>query len=144
MTEESRRALAVAERVALQAGELVMKGWRAVGEISRKGRFDLVTEFDLASEQLIRKELTQEFPTHRIIGEENAESGEGELVWYVDPIDGTTNFAHGHFSSVCRSRSTAGRRGSPASFMHRHSRHVEGFEGHGRVSQWGTLLGVDP
>jgi myo-inositol-1(or 4)-monophosphatase len=33
----------------------------------------------------------------RIIGEENAESGEGELVWYVDPIDGTTNFAHGHF-----------------------------------------------
>jgi len=97
MTEESRRALEVAERVALQAGELVMKGWRAVGEISRKGRFDLLTEFDLASEQLIRKELTQEFPTHRIIGEENAESGEGELVWYVDPIDGTTNFAHGHF-----------------------------------------------
>jgi len=97
ITEESRRALEVAERVALQAGELVMKGWRSVGEISRKGRFDLLTEYDLRSEQLIREQLSREFPAHRIIGEENAESGEGELVWYVDPIDGTTNFAHGHF-----------------------------------------------
>ena len=95
--EESRRALEIAERVALQAGELVMKGWRSVGEISRKGRFDLLTEYDLGSEQLIREHLSREFPAHRIIGEENAESGEGELVWYVDPIDGTTNFAHGHF-----------------------------------------------
>ena len=97
IAEESRRALEVAERVALQAGELVMKGWRSVGEISRKGRFDLLTEYDLRSEQLIREQLSREFPAHRIIGEENAESGEGELVWYVDPIDGTTNFAHGHF-----------------------------------------------
>ena len=97
VTKESRRALEVAERVALQAGELVMKGWRSVGEISRKGRFDLLTEYDLRSEQLIREHLSREFPAHRIIGEENAESGEGELVWYVDPIDGTTNFAHGHF-----------------------------------------------
>ena len=97
ITEESRRALEVAERVALQAGELVMRGWRSVGEISRKGRFDLLTEYDLRSEQLIREHLSREFPAHRIIGEENAESGEGELVWYVDPIDGTTNFAHGHF-----------------------------------------------
>lgn len=97
IAEESRRALEVAERVALQAGELVMRGWRSVGEISRKGRFDLLTEYDLRSEQLIREHLSREFPAHRIIGEENAESGEGELVWYVDPIDGTTNFAHGHF-----------------------------------------------
>ena len=97
IAEESWRALEIAERVALQAGELVMKGWRSVGEISRKGRFDLLTEYDLRSEQLIREQLSREFPAHRIIGEENAESGEGELVWYVDPIDGTTNFAHGHF-----------------------------------------------
>jgi myo-inositol-1(or 4)-monophosphatase len=97
MTEDTRRAVEVAERVALKAGELVMKGWRSVAEISHKGRFDLLTEYDLASEQLIRDQLSREFPAHRIIGEENAESGEGELVWYVDPIDGTTNFAHGHF-----------------------------------------------
>ena len=87
MTEEGQRALEVAERAALQAGELVMKGWRAVGEISRKGRFDLLTEYDLRSEQLIREHLSREFPMHRIIGEENAESGDGELVWYVDPIE---------------------------------------------------------
>jgi len=92
-----RRALEVAERAALRAGELVMKGWRADTEIARKGRFDLLTEYDLASERLIREELYQEFPDHRVVGEEGAETGEGELVWYVDPIDGTTNFAHGHF-----------------------------------------------
>jgi myo-inositol-1(or 4)-monophosphatase len=95
--EESQRALEVAERAALQAGELVMKGWRTGTEIARKGRFDLLTEYDLGSERLIREELSREFPRHRIVGEESAESGEGELVWYVDPIDGTTNFAHGHF-----------------------------------------------
>ncbi|UCF47070.1 MAG: inositol monophosphatase [Myxococcales bacterium] len=95
--DETQGALAVAERAALQAGELVMKGWRTVGEISRKGRFDLLTEYDLGSERLIREQLSQEFPSHRIVGEEDAESGEGELVWYVDPIDGTTNFVHGHF-----------------------------------------------
>jgi myo-inositol-1(or 4)-monophosphatase len=94
---ETQRAVEVAERVALQAGELVMKGWRSVREISRKGRFDLLTEYDLGSERLIREHLCGEFPGHRIVGEEDAESGEGELVWYVDPIDGTTNFAHGHF-----------------------------------------------
>jgi myo-inositol-1(or 4)-monophosphatase len=97
VSKESQRALDVAERVALQAGELVMKGWRGAGKISRKGRFDLLTEYDLASEKLIREQLSLAFPAHRIIGEENAESGQGELVWYVDPIDGTTNFAHGHF-----------------------------------------------
>ena len=94
---EWQRALTVAEEVAREAGKLVMQGWRAGGEISRKGRFDLLTEYDLRSERLIRERLQSEFPSHRIIGEEDAESGEGELVWYVDPIDGTTNFAHGHF-----------------------------------------------
>jgi myo-inositol-1(or 4)-monophosphatase len=97
MTEDSQRAVEVAERVALEAGQLVMQGWRSGVEVSRKGRFDLLTEYDLASERLIRDQLSREFPTHRIVGEETAESGDGELVWYVDPIDGTTNFAHGHF-----------------------------------------------
>ena len=94
---EWQRALEVADEAAREAGAMVMEGWRAGGEISRKGRFDLLTEYDLRSERLIRERLQAEFPSHRIIGEEHAESGEGELVWYVDPIDGTTNFAHGHF-----------------------------------------------
>jgi len=94
---ESPRALQLAERIAIEAGELVMKGWRSKTEISHKGRFDLLTQYDLDSERLIRERLDRAFPLHRIVGEENAETGAGELVWYVDPIDGTTNFAHGHF-----------------------------------------------
>ncbi|MGB5694958.1 MAG: inositol monophosphatase family protein [Polyangiales bacterium] len=94
---ESPRALELAERIAVEAGELVMKGWRSKTEISRKGRFDLLTQYDLDSESLIRERLDRAFPQHRIVGEESAETGAGELVWYVDPIDGTTNFAHGHF-----------------------------------------------
>ncbi|MFW2388894.1 MAG: inositol monophosphatase family protein [Polyangiales bacterium] len=95
--QDRRQALEVAERAAMKAGELAMKGWRSGTEIARKGRFDLLTEYDLECERLIRESLTNAFPDHRIVGEENAETGEGELVWYVDPIDGTTNFAHGHF-----------------------------------------------
>lgn len=95
--EDAQRALQVAERAAKEAGAWVMKGWRAVGEVSKKGRFDLLTEWDLGSERLIRERLTNAFPDHRIVGEEDAESGDGDMVWYVDPIDGTTNFAHGHF-----------------------------------------------
>jgi myo-inositol-1(or 4)-monophosphatase len=95
--QQWHRALTVAERAAHDAGSLAMRGWRAGGQVSKKGRFDLLTEYDLRSEALIRERLATEFPSHRIVGEENDESGSGELVWYVDPIDGTTNFAHGHF-----------------------------------------------
>ena len=93
---DCRAALGVAERLAREAGELVLEGWRSGGRIERKGRIDLVTEYDLRSEQLIRGGLAEAFPEHRIVGEEGAQSGEGSHVWYVDPIDGTTNFAHGH------------------------------------------------
>ncbi len=95
--EECERALHTAESVAREAGAFVMQGWRAGGAVSKKGRFDLLTEYDLRSEQLIRGRIGREFPSHRIIGEEDRETGAGELVWYVDPIDGTTNFVHGHF-----------------------------------------------
>lgn len=95
--DEWLEALRIAERAAHDAGSIAMEGWRAGGPISKKGRFDLLTEYDLSSERLIRERLGAEFPSHRIVGEENAETGTGDLVWYVDPIDGTTNFAHGHF-----------------------------------------------
>src|SRR5262249_43816297 len=69
-------------------------------------RFDLVTEYDLRSEELIRKRIRERYPHHRVIGEETASAADErasveEFVWYVDPVDGTTNFAHGHpFFSV--------------------------------------------
>jgi myo-inositol-1(or 4)-monophosphatase len=94
---ELTEILAVARAVAGEAGALVRSGWRAAGSVNRKGPVDLVTEYDLRSEELVRDRLGRAFPDHGIVGEEGAASGAGaELVWYVDPVDGTTNFAHGH------------------------------------------------
>jgi myo-inositol-1(or 4)-monophosphatase len=96
MPDDWQDALVVAERAALEAGKLIMEGFRSRARVSRKGQFDLVTEFDFASERLIRERIGAAFPKHRIVGEEGEATGEGELVWYIDPIDGTVNFAHGH------------------------------------------------
>src|SRR5204863_446120 len=61
-----------------------------------KGDVDLVTEADRATEALIRERLTKAFPEHGIYGEEGTrDQMESEFRWYVDPLDGTTNFAHG-------------------------------------------------
>ncbi|MGB5810212.1 MAG: inositol monophosphatase family protein [Polyangiales bacterium] len=95
-SDERKRAMSVATQVAKEAGELVMEGFRTGAEISHKGRFDLLTQFDLQSEAHVRAGLSAAFPDHRIVGEETDETGTGDYVWYVDPIDGTTNFAHGH------------------------------------------------
>lgn len=91
-------------RVAREAGQIVMRGYRDRDglNVEKKGAIDLVTHFDLASEAHIVASLTQLFPEVGIVGEEGhqksaGESGEDEpLTFYVDPIDGTTNFAHGH------------------------------------------------
>ncbi len=89
-------ALSVARETAREASQLALRGWRAGGEVGHKGAIDLITEYDVQNEVLIRERLSAAFPSHRIVGEEQDESGAGEVVWYVDPIDGTTNFAHGH------------------------------------------------
>jgi myo-inositol-1(or 4)-monophosphatase len=66
-----------------------------------KGDVDIVTEADRASEQLIREKLKAAFPTHGVYGEEGTrDQMESEYRWYVDPLDGTTNFAHG-FPAFC-------------------------------------------
>jgi len=96
MTIDVHRALDVAERAAREAGRRIMRGFRAEAEVLAKGRFDIVTEFDFEAERCIRSHLSDAFPDHRIVGEETDPTGEGDLVWYVDPIDGTVNFAHGH------------------------------------------------
>jgi myo-inositol-1(or 4)-monophosphatase len=96
MSDAWQHALEVAEGAALEAGTLVMQGFRSRAAVSRKGKYDLVTEYDFASERLIRGRIEAAFPEHRIVGEEGDTTGEGDLVWYIDPIDGTVNFAHGH------------------------------------------------
>jgi len=61
-----------------------------------KGRHDLVTETDRASEKLIVERLRDHFPLHSIVAEEGGgHESSSEYRWYVDPLDGTTNFAHG-------------------------------------------------
>jgi myo-inositol-1(or 4)-monophosphatase len=61
-----------------------------------KGDYDLVTAADRASEQLIVERLQAAYPGHHIVGEEGGERvGSSDYRWYVDPLDGTTNFAHG-------------------------------------------------
>ncbi len=78
-----------------------------------KGDVDLVTEADRASEALIGSRLRAAFPDHGIYGEEGTREGlDGEFRWYVDPLDGTTNFAHG-FPAFCVSSAASSRPARP-------------------------------
>jgi myo-inositol-1(or 4)-monophosphatase len=85
------------QAMAREAGSLLMEYFRQHVKIEYKGDVDLVTVADRKSEALILERIRQQFPTHDVMGEEGArvESG-SEYKWYVDPLDGTTNFAHGY------------------------------------------------
>jgi myo-inositol-1(or 4)-monophosphatase len=89
-----------AAAIAQEAGARLREFLAAGVETEYKGDVDLVTVADRTSETLIRGRLGEAFPEHGIYGEEGTrERLEGEYRWYVDPLDGTTNFAHGipHF-----------------------------------------------
>lgn len=92
MTEDR---LTIATDLARQAGALLREGYDQVTEVNYKGEIDLITEFDLRSEQLLVKGIQQAFPNDAIMAEEKGLVGEGEHCWFIDPLDGTTNFAHG-------------------------------------------------
>jgi len=68
-----------------------------MGRWSKRDAADWVTDADVAIEDLVRASLLTAFPDHRVIGEERGESGtpDAESVWYVDPVDGTCNYANG-------------------------------------------------
>lgn len=92
---------APASRIALEAGALLRDYYRKGVATEYKGDVDLVTEADRASEKLIVERLHGLFPEHGIYGEEGTRSQlESEYRWYIDPLDGTTNFAHG-FPAFC-------------------------------------------
>ncbi len=64
--------------------------------VEHKGRIDLVTNADKASQEMIIKNIEERFPEHAIIAEEGYDKpGKDGFTWYIDPIDGTTNFVHG-------------------------------------------------
>jgi myo-inositol-1(or 4)-monophosphatase len=86
----------IALTVAREAGASALGSWRSGVAVREKGRRDLVTEADLASERLIRERLSQLTPDIPVVGEEEGGEREAPRVWYCDPIDGTTNYAHGH------------------------------------------------
>ena len=82
--------------IAREAGALLMEYFHRGLKIEYKGDADLVTAADRASETLIRERIAKEFPLHDVLGEEQGLNDRGgEYRWYVDPLDGTTNFAHG-------------------------------------------------
>jgi len=86
----------IASEIAREAGALLKDFYEKGVKTEYKGDVDLVTEADRASEALIKRRLAEAFPEHGIYGEEGTrERMSGEYRWYVDPLDGTTNFAHG-------------------------------------------------
>lgn len=82
--------------VAREGAELAKKGFRAPKRVSHKGAIDLVTEYDTAVEALILDRLAEEAGHVPIVAEEGGGNEGKGLTFYVDPIDGTTNYAHGH------------------------------------------------
>ncbi len=85
------------EPIAREAGTLLMSYFAKRVTIEYKGDVDLVTEADRASEKLIVERLQARWPEHGIVGEEGTRTEtDAEYRWYVDPLDGTTNFAHGY------------------------------------------------
>jgi myo-inositol-1(or 4)-monophosphatase len=108
--------------IAREAGALLLDYFHQKLKIEYKGDADLVTAADRASEALIRERIAKQFPSHDVLGEEQGLNDlGGDYRWYVDPLDGTTNFAHGypvfcvslaieHLSAEDRAAGRAGRR----------------------------------
>jgi len=83
--------------VACEAGLMIHERFNTDFSVSQKGAINLVTEVDLAAEELIVTRIRTAFPTHSILAEErHAKDRSGSIRWIIDPLDGTTNFAHGY------------------------------------------------
>lgn len=92
----ARELLDFATEIAWEAGRLVLRHFQVGVGVEVKPDRTPVTEADIAAERLLRKRIGERFPTHRVLGEEDGESG-GDPThrWILDPIDGTTSFIHG-------------------------------------------------
>jgi myo-inositol-1(or 4)-monophosphatase len=91
----------IAVGIAREAGRILLEGWERPTRPAidfKSEDINLVTEFDKRSEALIVERLAAAFPDDRVVAEEGTTHGTerpGQRIWYVDPLDGTTNFAHG-------------------------------------------------
>lgn len=89
-----RERLATVTRIAERAGQLLLRHYRSV-TAERKGDQSLVTVADREAERLIREELGRAFPGQPLLGEEYGRTGPADdQAWFIDPLDGTTNFVH--------------------------------------------------
>lgn len=86
----------IALQVAQECAQIVVRGYRLRPAADKKGPVDLVTEFDLKSEQHLRNRLNELTPEIPLLAEEKGGVEVEDLCWYCDPLDGTTNFVHGH------------------------------------------------
>lgn len=89
--------LIVAKKAARTAGMILRDNLNGTREIAYKGEINLVTEMDRRSESIIVEKLHAAFPAHGIIAEEETTICNGaDYTWFIDPLDGTTNYAHGY------------------------------------------------
>jgi myo-inositol-1(or 4)-monophosphatase len=96
-SHQSPDLLPTMQSIAREAGSLLMDHFRKHVKIEYKGSADLVTIADRQSEALILARIRSDFPSHDVMGEEGTRIETGsDYKWYVDPLDGTTNFAHGY------------------------------------------------
>jgi len=96
MSQTFRELSELALVVAKEAGAGLLSGFRSRPEVVLKGPVDLVTEWDRRSEDLIRTRLLKLCPNIPVVGEETGGEFSNKLTFYCDPLDGTTNFVHGH------------------------------------------------
>src|SRR3972149_6295492 len=97
------------EKLARQAGEILRAGSQREHQVKFKGVIDLVTEVDHQSESYLIGEIQKKFSGHHILAEESGETiGDRDHVWYIDPLDGTVNYAH-HIPIFCVSIAYASR-----------------------------------
>src|SRR6202051_3116365 len=89
--------LNIAVRAARRAGEIIVRSLVRLEslEVTSKGRNDYVSEIDKAAEREIIEIVRKLYPAHAFLAEESGRSGDSEIVWIIDPLDGTTNFLHG-------------------------------------------------
>lgn len=93
--------LSYLENLARQAGAILRAGYEKDHQVDYKGVIDLVTEVDHESERFLLGEVRRDFPEHHIFSEESGIiQGNEQNVWYIDPLDGTVNYAH-HIPIFC-------------------------------------------
>jgi myo-inositol-1(or 4)-monophosphatase len=90
-----------AVRLARSAGQVLLNYYNAPQKVEHKGAIDLVTAADRTSEELIYSRIKKRFPEHGVLGEEgSASKTDSEWLWVIDPLDGTSNYAH-HYPFFC-------------------------------------------